>query len=60
MSALRYAQDGANLPRLRALMRRLAPDVVLVNNGGYPAVRAAAGATGRSRRRRAQSGRLRA
>ncbi len=36
IAAVRYAQDVVNLRRLRALMRRRRPDVLLINNGGYP------------------------
>jgi glycosyltransferase involved in cell wall biosynthesis len=35
-AALRYAQLGPNYVRLRRLFRRLEPDVVHINNGGYP------------------------
>jgi glycosyltransferase involved in cell wall biosynthesis len=36
VAALRYRQNAANFIRLRRLIRRLRPDVVHVNNGGYP------------------------
>lgn len=36
VAALRYAQAGSNLLRLRGLMRRHRPQVLLINNGGYP------------------------
>lgn len=36
VAALRYPQNAVNLRRLLALLRRRRPDVLLINNGGYP------------------------
>ena len=35
-AAVRYGQDAVNLRRLVMLMRHRRPDVLLINNGGYP------------------------
>jgi glycosyltransferase involved in cell wall biosynthesis len=36
LAAVRYRQDAANYVRLRRLLRAARPDVLHVNNGGYP------------------------
>jgi glycosyltransferase involved in cell wall biosynthesis len=36
VATVRYGQDAVNLRRLNELMRRRRPDVLLINNGGYP------------------------
>lgn len=36
IAAARYGQAALNLERLRRLLRRAKPDVLLINNGGYP------------------------
>ncbi len=36
IAAMRYSQATVNLARLRRVLAGLAPDCVLINNGGYP------------------------
>ena len=36
VATLRYSQAALNLRRLRSLLDRRRPDVLLINNGGYP------------------------
>lgn len=36
IAGLRYGQAALNLARLRRVLARLAPDTLLLNNGGYP------------------------
>ena len=42
IASVRLGQAALNLARLRRLLLRAAPDALLINNGGYPGVRAAA------------------